>query len=84
MKRPTLLLALGAGLLALALASCTKGAQVEPVPEPTTMIHVTPPSAVLVSETADDSNCIACHTDKAELQDLAKEPEGESLNEGEG
>ncbi len=33
---------------------------------------------------ADNSNCIACHTDEAKLQALAEEPEEVHLSEGEG
>jgi hypothetical protein len=83
MKRPTLLVALGVGALAVVLASCTKGAQgpVEPTTVPSTTI---PASSVLVSDTPDSSNCVTCHTDQASLQALAVEPVQENLNEGEG
>ena len=36
-------------------------------------------------QTGDGENCVACHTDKATLQELAVEPEEEEeLSEGEG
>lgn len=38
-----------------------------------------------VLQEGDGQNCVACHTDKAALQELAVEPEeAEELSEGEG
>jgi hypothetical protein len=82
MKRTTLLLAIGAGALALLLSSCTNGT--EDTTTSTVVPTTTPMSAVLVSATKDSSNCVDCHTDQESLQAMAVEPVEESLNEGEG
>jgi hypothetical protein len=81
MKRSTLLLALGAGALAVVLTSCTHGAE-----EPTTSTTATtlPAPTVLLSDSPDSSNCVTCHTDEDSLKSLAVEPVEETLNEGEG
>lgn len=75
---------LSVGFLALFLASCTSGV-VEPAqPTTTTIVSTTPPAVGIVSESPDNSNCIACHTDQESLFALAEEPEENTLNEGEG
>ena len=75
---------LGVGFLALLLASCTNG-EAQPVqPTTTTIVATTPPAVGIVSESPDNSNCIACHTDQESLFALAEEPEENTLNEGEG
>jgi hypothetical protein len=81
MKRTTLLLALGAGALAVLLSACTNGTEETTT---STTVTTTPAPAVLVSDTRDSSNCVDCHTDKESLQAMAVEPVEESLNEGEG
>jgi hypothetical protein len=82
MKRTTLLVALGAGALALLLSSCTNGT--EDTTTSTAVTTTTPKPPVLVSDTEDSSNCIDCHTNQESLQAMAVEPVEESLNEGEG
>jgi len=82
MKRTSLLLALGAGALALLLSSCTNGT--EDTTTSTAVATTTPAPSVLVSDTKDRSNCVNCHTDQGSLQAMAVEPVEESLNEGEG
>ena len=82
MKRTTLLLALGAGALALLLASCTSGT--EDTTTSTVVSTTAPAPPVLVSTAGDSSNCVDCHTNQESLQAMAVEPVEESLNEGEG
>jgi hypothetical protein len=83
MRKTTLLLALGAGALAVLLSSCTNGGE-EPTTSTTAVPVTSPALPVLVSDTKDSSNCIACHTDQESLVALAVEPVEETLNEGEG
>ncbi|OQY21009.1 MAG: hypothetical protein B6I35_09350 [Anaerolineaceae bacterium 4572_32.2] len=42
-------------------------------------------TGTVAAQTGEGENCVACHTDKATLQELAVEPEEEEeLSEGEG
>ena len=42
-------------------------------------------AGTVAAQTGDGENCVACHTDKETLQELAVEPEEEEeLSEGEG
>lgn len=82
MKRSTLLLALGAGAMAVVLTSCSSGT--EETTTTTTAAPTTPGVSVLVSDSPNSDNCVACHTDENSLKSLAVEPVEENLNEGEG
>ena len=72
MKRFNVVLGLIAGLLVMAAIVATGTAEAQP-------------KLATPLQTGDD-NCIACHTSKELLQELAVEPEdeGEELSEGEG
>ena len=83
MKRSTLLLALGAGAMAVLLASCTSGAE-EPTTTTAAVSPTTPGVTVIASNAPNSSNCVDCHTDESSLEALAVEPVEENLNEGEG
>ena len=79
------------GLLGLILVSCLARPEITPLP-PSPMLPAIPtpatkpvPPKVTPTPIADNSTCIACHTDEEALKALAKEPEEvEHLSEGEG
>ncbi len=79
------------GLLGLVLTACLARPEITPLP-PSPMLPAVPTRAatpVPPTETpapaADNSACIACHTDEETLKALAVEPEkAEHLSEGEG
>jgi len=79
------------GLLGLILVSCIARPEITPLP-PSPMLPAIPtlptkPVSPKATPTliADNSTCIACHTNEDALKELAVEPEKpESLSEGEG
>jgi nitrate/TMAO reductase-like tetraheme cytochrome c subunit len=72
MRKTGIALGLLSGLLVMIAVIATGTAEAQP--------------ALSTSLQTDDENCIACHTSKETLQELAVEPEeeGEELSEGEG
>ena len=66
------------------VAGGATGPEVSPVEAAPARFPLPPPSRE-IRIGVDSSNCIACHTDEQQLQELAVEPEEkESLSEGEG
>lgn len=79
------------GLLGLVLTACLARPEITPLP-PSPMLPVIPTLGITrtrptptLPPAADDSTCVACHTNEEMVRALAVEEEhGESLSEGEG
>jgi mono/diheme cytochrome c family protein len=70
---------LGLAAIVLLLAACTRNA----TPTEVTQEAATPTIALTETDAPSEDYCVACHTDKAQLQLLAK-PEEATEEESEG